>query len=129
MDFYRDSLYTQPRFGANFGLRAPNSSFKLTMGKRMALDYSEKRDFFRMNLECNMEYSVNGLNKQCGQIKNLSGNGISFLADTELQPGAEIQVIIKPEKSITPPLDVMVEVVRCNNFGDKYEIAGNITRR
>ena len=97
----------------------------------MALDYSEKRDFFRMNLDCNMEYSVNGSgNKQCGHIKNLSGNGISFLAEKELAPGAEIQVSIKPENPITPPLDLTVEIVRCSGTGDKqYEIAGNITRR
>ena len=97
----------------------------------MALDYSEKRDFFRMNLDCNMEYSVNGSgNKQCGHIKNLSGNGISFLAEQALTPGAEVQVSIKPENPITPPLDLIVEVVRCSGTGDKqYEIAGNITRR
>ena len=26
----------------------------------MAIDYSEKRDFFRMNIDCDMEYTVNG---------------------------------------------------------------------
>lgn len=97
----------------------------------MALDYSEKRDYFRMNLDCNMEYSVNGSdNKQCGFIKNLSGNGISFLAEKELTPGTEVQVSIKPENTITPPLDLTVEVVRCiPGDNNQYEIAGNITRR
>lgn len=97
----------------------------------MALDYSEKRDFFRMNLDCNMEYSVNGSgNKQCGYIKNLSGNGISFLAQQAVTPGTEVHVSIKPENAITPPLNVTVEVIRCSGTGDsQYEIAGNITRR
>ena len=97
----------------------------------MALDYSEKRDFFRMNLGCNMEYSVNGSgNTLCGHIKNLSGSGISFLADKEVTPGTEVHVTIKPENPITPPLAVTVEVIRCQYTGkNEYEIAGNITAR
>ncbi|MDQ1363318.1 MAG: hypothetical protein QG652_1179, partial [Pseudomonadota bacterium] len=97
----------------------------------MALDYSEKRNFFRMNLDCNMEYSVNSSgNKQCGYIKNLSGNGISFLAQQVVAPGTRVQVSIKPGNTITPPLDVTVEVIRCTGTGDnQYEIAGNITQR
>lgn len=97
----------------------------------MALDYSEKRDFFRMNLDCNMEYSVNGSgNKLCGHIKNLSGSGISFITDMAITAGTEVAVSIKPENPITPPLDLTVEVIRCNDAGNKqYEIAGNITRR
>lgn len=78
-----------------------------------------------------MEYSVNGSDsRQCGFIKNLSGNGISFLAEKELTPGTEVQVSIKPENTITPPLDLTVEVVRCiPGDNNQYEIAGNITRR
>ena len=94
----------------------------------MALDYSEKRDFFRMNLGCNMEYSINGSdNKLNGHVKNLSGNGISFLAQQALTPGTEIHVLIKPENPITPPLDVTIEVIRCQGLSkNEYEIAGNI---
>lgn len=96
----------------------------------MALDYSEKRDFFRMNLDSEMEYSVNDSGKQCGHIKNLSGNGISFLAPQAFTPGTEVHVSIKPGNAITPPLNVTVEVTRCNDAGNKqFEIAGNITRR
>jgi hypothetical protein len=97
----------------------------------MALDYSEKRDFFRMNLGCDMEYTINGSgNKLCGHIKNLSGNGISFLAEKAVKPGTSIQVSIKPENPITPQLDVTVEVIRCHDTGkNEYEIAGNITGR
>lgn len=97
----------------------------------MALDYSEKRNFFRMNLDCNMEYTVNGSgNKLCGLIKNLSGSGISFFSQQAITAGTEIQVSIKPENPITPALDLTIEVIRCNDAGNKqYEIAGNITRR
>jgi hypothetical protein len=96
----------------------------------MALDYAEKRNYFRMNMDCNVEYSVNGnKEKQCGQLKSLSGNGVSFMSAQAVQPGTEVQVSITPENSITPPLHVTVEVLRCQAEGNKFEIAGNITRR
>ena len=97
----------------------------------MALDYSEKRNFFRMNMDCNMEYSVNGSgNKQCGMMKNLSGDGVLFITDHEVKPGQEIHISITPENSVTPPLNVTVEVLRCSPADDShYEIAGNITKR
>lgn len=97
----------------------------------MALDYSEKRDFFRMNMDCNMEYTVNGSGTRlCGHIKNLSGNGISFFAEQAIAAGTRIQVSIKPENPITPPLDLTIEVIRCHDTGNKqYEIAGNFSRR
>ncbi len=97
----------------------------------MSTDYSEKRDFFRMNLDCTMEYSVNGSgDKQQGLMKNLSGDGVSFVVDREMTPGTEVSISIKPENTVTPPLDVVVEVLRCSAADDeKYEIAGNIIKR
>jgi PilZ domain len=97
----------------------------------MALDYSEKRNYFRMNLDCSMEYSLSSSGiKQCGSVKNLSGDGISFVTGQAMTPGTEVYVSIKPENPITPPLDVTVEVIRCSGTDDnKYEIAGNITKR
>jgi len=48
----------------------------------MATDYSEKRNFFRMNLECNAQYTINGSgNKKLGKVSDLSGDGISIIAD------------------------------------------------
>ncbi|MDH5571343.1 MAG: PilZ domain-containing protein [Gammaproteobacteria bacterium] len=97
----------------------------------MATDYSEKRNFFRMNMECNMNYSVNGSGEQkCGNIKNLSGDGVSFLIDQAVEEGTEIHIAITPENTVTPPLNITVEVLRCDQTSnDVYEVAGNITRR
>ena len=97
----------------------------------MAADYSEKRNFYRMNMNCDMEYSVNGSGqKQCGMLKNLSGDGVLFVTETEVAPGTEIHISITPENSVTPPLNVTVEVLRCEAAeSDRFEIAGNITRR
>lgn len=97
----------------------------------MSLDYSEKRNFFRMNISCGMEYSVNGSGvKKSGLMKNLSGDGVLIQIDQEVNPGTEVHLSIKPEKELTPPLDVTIEVLRCDrNDPDHYEIAGNIIKR
>ena len=97
----------------------------------MTTDYSEKRNFFRMNMDCDMEYSINGSGeKKCGVVSNLSGDGVSFITDQAVTPGTEVQVSITPENNVTPPLNVTIEVLRCDQSSDdKYEIAGNITKR
>lgn len=97
----------------------------------MATDYSEKRNFFRMNIECNAEYTINGSgNQKSGKVSDLSGDGISIIADQSVDPGTEVRVLIQPENDVTPPLDVVMEVVRCEaQDADNYLLAGNITRR
>lgn len=97
----------------------------------MPTDYSEKRNFFRMNLDCTMQYSVNDSGeKKNGVVKNLSGDGISLVVDQQLKPGTEIQVSISPENPITPPLDITVEVLRCDSIeAEGYEIAGSILKK
>ena len=97
----------------------------------MATDYSEKRNFFRMNLECNAEYTINGSgNQKSGKVSDLSGDGISIITDQSVNPGTEVRVSIQPENDVTPPLDVVMEVIRCEEqASDSYLLAGNITKR
>lgn len=98
----------------------------------MPIDYSEKRDFFRMNIDCDMEYSVNGSGKkEHGTVLNLSGNGISFSINEQVDPGTMVHISISPENTVTPPLEVTVEVLRCDPGNDAagYDIAGNITQK
>ena len=97
----------------------------------MSLDYSEKRDFYRMNMDCGVEYSINGSGvKKSGFMKNLSGDGVLIEIDQHVEPGTEVHLSIKPEKSLTPPLDVTIEVLRCDeNEPEHFAVAGNITKR
>lgn len=97
----------------------------------MAQDYSEKRNFFRMNIDCSAEYTINGSgNQKSGVVSDLSGDGISIIADQKVAPGTEIRVSIQPENNVTPPLDVVMEVVRCEQQSPQsYLLAGNITKR
>ncbi len=97
----------------------------------MATDYSEKRNFFRMNLECNAQYTINGSgNQKLGKVSDLSGDGISIIADQSVTPGTEVRVSIQPENDVTPPLEVVMEVLRCEEQdADNFLLAGNIMKR
>ena len=97
----------------------------------MTTDYSEKRNFFRMNLECDAEYTINGSGKlKSGKVSDLSGDGISIVADQSVKPGTEVRISIQPENDVTPPLEVIMEVLRCEEQdADSFLLAGNITRR
>ncbi len=97
----------------------------------MITDYSEKRNYFRMHLDCSAEYVINGSgNLKHGTVTDLSGDGISIIADQSVEPGTEVRVSIKPENEVTPPLDVVMEVLRCEQKdGESFLLAGNITQR
>ena len=95
----------------------------------MTTEYSEKRNFFRMNVECNAEYTINGSgNKKLGFVNDLCGDGISIIADESVEPGTEVRISIQPENEVTPPLEVVMEVLRCEQKDPQnYLLAGNIT--
>ncbi len=97
----------------------------------MLTEHSEKRNFFRMNLDCSAEYVINGsAASKMGTVTNLSGDGISLIADESVDPGTEVRVQIKPENEVTPPLDIVMEVLRCEQQDiQSFLLAGNITRR
>jgi len=97
----------------------------------MSSDYSEKREYYRMNMNCTVEYSVNGSGKtQSALLKNLSGDGVMIELDHRVEPGTEIKLSINPEQSVTSPLNVTVEVLRCEESeSDQFTVAGNITKR
>lgn len=97
----------------------------------MTQDYSEKRNFYRMNLDCGAEYSINGSgNRKTGIVSDLSGDGISIIVDQAVEPGTEVRVCIQPENQVTPPLDITMQVVRCEQKDtDSYLLAGSITQR
>jgi hypothetical protein len=79
------------------------------------IDYQEKRDFFRMPVDCTAEYKVNGSSEASeAVVKDLSSGGILLWIKQEVKPGSKISVELKPVKDITPPLNARVEVVRCD---------------
>ena len=97
----------------------------------MATDYTEKRNFFRMNMDCKLEYTINGdATKKTGVVSNLSGDGISFISDQEVSAGTHVHVLITPDNTVTPPLDMTVEVIRCDEEAEaQYQVAAVIVKR
>ncbi|MEJ2530001.1 MAG: PilZ domain-containing protein [Gammaproteobacteria bacterium] len=91
------------------------------------MGYKEKRDFFRMTMDCTAEYKVNGSGKKSKAIvKDLSSGGLLLWIKQKVKPGSHISIELKPGKDITPPLNAKVEVVRCDpleNEKDTYAAA------
>lgn len=80
----------------------------------MALrDIEEKRDFIRMQLDCQALCTDLRTGEQfTGQIRDLSGKGLCVELNRGLSPGTLLEVRIEPEKAVVPPLHAVVEVVR-----------------
>ncbi len=77
------------------------------------LPHSDNRNFFRMDVECPARFRIEGSDETAGAIvKNLSGDGLLLWLDQQVEPGTRLSIVIVPGKSITPPLSVVVEVVR-----------------
>ena len=87
-------------------------------------DYDEKRGFIRMDVNCKVIYKSPSDNTLFeGVTKNLSGTGILFEAEQELQLNQLLEVHVKPEREVTPPLEAIGRVIRVNG-GDngKFDI-------
>jgi hypothetical protein len=78
------------------------------------LEYSEKRDFPRMAVECPAQFRLEGSDKVDGAIvKDLSGGGVLLWVDQAVEAGSELSIMVMPGKNITPPLHAKLEVIRC----------------
>ncbi len=94
------------------------------------IDYSEKRDFLRMNMECPARFRVDGeAELQTAVVKDLSGGGLSLMSPTSVAAESRLAVEVMPGKSITPPLSAWVKVIRCDKADDEgYLLACAIER-
>lgn len=92
------------------------------------LEYDEKRDFIRMEVDCEINFKlVDSPETKRGRCSSLSGSGVSFLADTPYDIGLAMEINILPQNPVTPPMTAFIEIVRCiQKKQDEYEIAGSI---
>ena len=59
-----------------------------------------------------------------GIAKNLSGKGMMFIAENALTPGTQIKVELAPTNKITPPLQALMRVSRCQPQDDgSFQVA------
>jgi len=93
-------------------------------------DYSEKRNFIRMFINAPMEYKAEGSDDwQTGYGKDLSATGISFTVTDAVDEGALLEIQLKPETDVTPPLEATVKVIRCEATADEgFELSTYIEK-
>jgi len=90
-------------------------------------DYSEKRDFQRMAIDCGFSFSKTGEQQSHdGQVINLSSKGILFTSSEPFEVGTSLEFVLTPSNSLTPPMEASVTVSRVDNKESVYELACKI---
>ncbi len=94
------------------------------------VDYTEKRDFQRMDVDGALEYQkYDDKNVYKGKVKNLSAKGILFIAEGSMPLGITLQIKLTPVNDITPPMSAEVRITRCDKHSDgDYHVAGEIIK-
>jgi len=91
---------------------------------------NELRSFQRIETECTVKYKQAGSADAYkeGTTKNLSGNGIFFIAGEAQEINSLVEIHLVPGTAATPPLDAVIEVIRSNpgETEGEFEIAGMI---
>ena len=101
----------------------------------MTREYDEKRDYIRIDINCGILFkqvesgSTNLIGKELtGQVANLSGRGMMFISEVELEKDSTFEISITPSNLLTPALHANVKVVRVvkQRHADGYEIGAII---
>lgn len=95
----------------------------------MPREYDEKRDFVRVEVDCDIFYKEqNEPGQYQGRVKNLSGRGMMFISERGIPAETLLEVNIAPANDLTPPLHALVRVVRMakQRHGNGYEIGAVI---
>jgi len=86
------------------------------------LNLAENRKYPRMAIDCGITYRYLEGESAADEVesvrqavaKNISGNGMLFVADEEPEIGALLEIKIQPGTLSIPTLDALVEVIRVN---------------
>lgn len=86
-------------------------------------DYSEKRDFIRMQVEAQAQLTAQG-QTVVATCKDLSSTGLQLEAPTQLRLGDKVSVCIPSEHEQLAPLNIEAEVVRAVSLEDGRQSLG-----
>lgn len=93
----------------------------------MSRNYDEKRDYYRMTVDCPVRFApVGGTHYTEGLCRNFSAGGIQFVSSTSVSLNQLLDVNITPTMSVVPPLNAIIEVIRCDPDTQGFIIAGVI---
>lgn len=91
-------------------------------------DYAEKRDFQRMAIDCEFSFCERGGQQIFeGHVINLSSKGILFTSAQQFAEGTQLEIVLTPSNTITPPMEASVIVSRVTDNESIYELACEIT--
>jgi len=82
-------------------------------------DYSDKRNYPRMQVECPARFKIAGGDGGGAVVKNLSGGGLLVWIDREIASGSLLTMEIRPINDITPPMVAEVRVLRSTPVGEE----------
>jgi len=91
-------------------------------------DYSEKRDFIRMGVECPATFEIEGESgSYSGNARDLSASGLKIVSEKAVAVGTTLNIQILPEQAIIAPLHAVVEVVWINGpVANQFELGVSI---
>ena len=91
-------------------------------------EFAEKRDYIRMFIDAPVEFCLSGKDEwHKGLAKDLSGGGLSFVTELELNPGQSVIIRLEPVTPVTPPLEAKVTIIRAVADGNgQYEVSSRI---
>ena len=90
-------------------------------------DYSEKRDFHRMQVNSEIEITDSQGNRFKGICRDLSAAGMQIYVEQEVEAGEELQTVLHPSSDQFPPLETVCEVIRCEPDGNGFLLGTNIS--
>lgn len=89
-------------------------------------DYSEKRDFHRMQVNSEIEITNSKGEVFTGTCRDLSATGMQLFVDRPVAVGEELKTVLHPTGDAIPPLETVCEVLRCELEGDGFLIGTTI---
>lgn len=89
-------------------------------------DYSEKRDFHRMQMDSEIELTDSKGKTFIGTCRDLSATGMQLFVKRPVREGEELKTVLRSTDDQIPPLETVCEVVRCDENGDGYLLGTTI---
>jgi hypothetical protein len=92
------------------------------------LEYDEKRNYIRMEIDCDISYKLTDSDiVHQGQCTSISGAGVSFITSQNFTLGKAMEIHVIPKNPVTPPMTAFIEVVRSTQRNDgHYDVAATI---
>lgn len=93
------------------------------------IDFAEKREYFRMNVDCEIDYrAIDSDETRTARCSTLSGAGISFVTNHELTLKMELEITIQSQLPSMPPMRAYAKVVRVQVIEDQaFDIGASMT--